>query len=402
MRKVAVGDFRITDEEKRAILEVLDQGRLSEGKKVAQFEDTFARYIGTRYAVALSSGTAAIMVGLSALLHHNNYRIKRGSKVITSPLTYIATVNAIVQTGFEPVFVDIDPETFHITPDNVEGLLKKHQSRDEFSILLPVHLMGYPCEMDRMNEIAKRYNLVVAEDSAQAHGSIYQGKKTGSWSSFGAFSFYIAHNIQAGEMGAVTTDDPDIKKLVMKIKANGRLCDCPVCTRSKGYCPREPTDEDDRDPRFTHDIIGYNFKTMEFQAALGITQMNKADWIFSRRQENVLYLNRKLKKYEDIVKLPPFDERVSYLAYPLVLKPEAPITRYRLRHELEHFGVETRPLFGSIPTQQPAYSFLREEYKGKLKNADFIGEHGFYIGCHQYLTKEDLDYIAEAFEKILG
>jgi len=402
MRKIAVGDFRISEEEKRAIFEVLDQGRLSEGRKVAQFEQIFAEYIGTRYAVALSSGTAAIMAGLSALVHHDKYRVSRGSKIITTPLTYIATVNAIVQTGFEPVFVDIDPETFHITPEAVEELLKNTPNPDHFSVLLPVHLMGYPCAMDRLNKIAERYNLVVVEDSAQAHGSIYQGKRTGSWSSFGAFSFYIAHNIQAGEMGAITTDDPEIRRLVMKIKANGRLCDCPVCTRSKGYCPKEPTDEEDHDPRFTHDIIGYNFKTMEFQAALGITQMKKADWIFKRRQENVRYLNERLKKYEEVLRLPLFDERVSYLAYPIVLKQEAPITRYQLRHELEQLGVETRPLFGSIPTQQPAYSFLKEEYQGKLPTADFVGKNGFYIGCHQYLNQEDLDYIVEAFEKILG
>ncbi len=403
VKRTFVGDFQIGSEEKSAIIEVLDSGRISEGKRVRQFESEFADYVGTRYAIATSSGTAALIVGLTALLNDKSRNVGVGTKVITSPVTYIATANAIVLTGLEPVFVDIDPRTFAITPENIEAHLENAECPEDYSVILPVHLMGYPCDMERINEIAQKYGMVTFEDSAQAHGTLYKGKRTGSLSLLSDFSFYIAHNIQAGEMGAITTDDAEIARLVRKLKANGRACDCLVCTRQHGKCPRmQEGNGDDLDPRFTHDLIGYNFKTMEFQAALGIVQLAKADWILQQRQNNVRYLNRHLAKYSEFLQLPIYSDDVSYLAYPIVIKDPQAVSRKILRQMLEENGVETRPLFGCIPTQQPAYAYLKDEYAYKLPNADYIGKNGFYVGCHQYLEQGDLDYIIYVFDKVLS
>lgn len=403
MRKIHVGDFRIGEEEKKAVNDVLDSGKLSEGLRVQEFEKNFAEFIGTDYAIAVSSGTSALIAGLMALKYHKDLNIKSDSKVITTPVTYIATSHAIVLSGFEPVYVDIDRETFGITPDNIKEHLEEIDNAEEYSLILPVHLMGYPCDMDKINKIAKEYGLQTFEDSAQAHGTIYNGRKTGSISLLSDFSFYIAHNIQAGELGAITTDDPELNRLIRKIKSNGRMCDCPVCTRATGLCPKilNYKGKDDFDPRFTHDIIGYNFKTMEFQAALGITQLKKADWIFKRRQDNVKYLNDGLEKYSHILQLPKYLKYVSYLAYPLIIRRPDIISRKKMRRDLEERGVETRPLFGSIPTQQPAFNYLRRKYDGKLPNADYIGLNGFYIGCHQYMEQDDLDYIIKTFNEVL-
>jgi CDP-6-deoxy-D-xylo-4-hexulose-3-dehydrase len=403
MIKIPVGDFKIGEEEKKAIIDVLDSGKISEGKRVKEFEIEWAKFVGTKYAICLSSGTAALIAGLTALKYRKDLNIKPNSKVITTPLTYIATSNAISLSGFEPVYVDINKETFGITPEAIKELLEKADDPSEYSIILPVHLMGYPCDMKAINKIAKEYGLITFEDSAQAHGTTYEGKKTGSLSLLSDFSFYIAHNIQAGEMGAITTDDLEIIKLVRKIKSNGRMCDCSVCVRGEGKCPKlfSYKGEDDFDPRFTHDMIGYNFKVMEFQAALGLTQLKKADWIIEKRRENVKYLNKGLEKFSDILQLPKYDENISYLAYPIVIKKPEKISRKKLRQELEQKGIETRPLFGCIPTQQPAYYHLREKYNGKLPNAEYVGLNGFYIGCHQYLKKEDLDFIIKEFENIL-
>jgi len=400
-RKIPVGWMEIGEKEKNAINQVLDSGRISEGKRTYEFEKKWSEFIGTKYCVATSSGTGALITGLTAFKYLHGLEKRR--KVITSPVTYISNASAIVLSGFESVFVDIDPRTFCITPDRIEEHLENAEDVSEYSIILPIDLMGFSVEIDRIKEIAKKYDLMVMEDAAEAHGTRYNGKMCGSDADAGIFSFYIAHNIQAGEMGAITTNDYEIYRMARKIKTNGRVCECRVCTRDKGLCPQlNPyKGEEDFDPRFLHDVIGYNFKTMEFQAALGIVQLEKIDEIIKKRLDNVKYLNDGLDEFSHLLRLPPYSEDVSYLAYPIVIKKPELISRKKLRFELEKNGVETRPLFGCIPTQQPAYSYLREKYEGKLSNAEYVGLNAFYIGCHQYLSQEDLDYIIETFKKIL-
>ena len=399
MKWISIGDFKFGDEEKNAIYDVLKSNRITESKKVVKFENDFSNYIGTKYAVLMNSGTSALIAGLESLKEMN---IKTESNIITTPLTYIATVNAIKKSGYNPVFVDVDPETFVITPDNILNHLEKINDTESYSLILPVHLMGYPADMDTINKISKKYGLYTFEDTAQAHGSLYKGKKCGSLSLTSAFSFYIAHNIQVGEMGALTTNNIKIAKMARRIKANGRICDCQFCTRSLGKCPHMIKENKKYDPRFIHSHIGYNFKTTEFMAAIGLVQLKRIDKIKNTRLKNVKILNEGLEKYSDILQLPKYSKNVSYMAYPMIIKKSETIKRDKFLYELEKNGVETRPLFYCIPTQQPAYNYLKNKYKGKLPNAEYISRNGFYIGCHQYLTETDLDYIMKTFQKILS
>jgi len=390
--KVKIGDFGLESFEKKEIVEWLDSGRISEGPKVKSFEKQWADFVGVKHCTVVNSGTSALIAGLCAMKHLK--MIKAESKVITSPLTYIATSNAIVHSGLDPVYVDVERETFNITPENIKAALEKDNK--DVSLILPVHLIGYPVKMDEVNKIAKKYYLKTLEDSAQAHGTIYKGRRTGSMSDVSTFSFYIAHNIQGGELGAVVTNNTELNKTVMKIKANGRVCDCDECTRDTN-CERY---NESFDPRFTHEIIGYNFKTIELPALLALQQLRKINMIISKRQENVKYLNEGLKRFSDKLQTPLHSKDVSYLAYPLVITDKS-INRENLCKKLEKEGVETRPLFGCIPTQQPAFSHLKKKYGGKLPNAEYLGKNAFYIGCHQYLTQEDLDFAIKAFAKCL-
>lgn len=400
-RRICVGDFRLESNERQAINQVIKGGRISEWRKVKEFEKVFADYIESKYCVAVSSGTSALIIGLLALRYDKRFpKARIGAKVLVSPVTYISSVNAVVLSGFEPVFVDIDKRTYKIKTEQIENAIKEHGA-ENIAGIVPVHLMGYPNDMDELNAMAKKFNLFIFEDSAQAHGSVYNGKKTGSLGHLAGFSFYIAHNIQAGELGCVTTDDEDLYKTIVQLKANGRVCNCPICTRNQGVCPGVKKygydDDDDYDPRFTHEYISYNFKTMEFPAALGIFQVKKADWIFKERQKNVQYLNQGLRELEDLFYLPVFSKNISYLAYHLIIKEDAKIKRRSVRDELEKRGIENRPLFGCIPTQQPCYEYLKDTYIDKLSVANYVGKNAFYIGCHQYLKKDDLDYIIAVF-----
>lgn len=399
-RWIPVGDFKLGTKERQAIMGVVNSDHLSEWREVAGFESEFADYVGTKHCIAVNSGTSALIVMLKALQYMSRHPARAGTKIITSSLTYIATPAAIVAAGFEPVFVDVDPVRFGILPEQIEEVLAR-QNGEDFVGILPVHLMGYPVDMVALDKIAKKHSLVLLEDSAQAHGSTYCCQRTGSIGLAGAFSFYIAHNIQAGEMGAVTTNDDELAELVRSLKAHGRRCRCPVCRRDEGNCPYlDRTDEDD--PRFTHDLLGYNFKTMEFQAALGRCQLARADVIFQARTHNVGRLNELLGEFTDHLHLPPLDENVSYLAYPIVVREGAPFSREQLCRALEKLGVENRPLFSCLPTHQPAFGYLRDQYQGTLPNAERLGKDAFYIGCHQFLTDEDLDYVAKAFGEVLA
>lgn len=400
-RKISVGWLEIGEEERKAVNEVLDSGIISEGPKTYEFERKWAEYIGVKYCVATSSGTGALITTLTSLKYL--YKLEKRLKVITSPLTYISDVNAIVLSGFEPVFIDVDPHTFCITSEGIKDYLDAARNIQEHSIILSVDLMGYPVKSDEIHAIARENNLLVLEDAAQAHGTIYKGKKCGFEADAAIFSFYVAHNIQVGEMGAIVTNNQDIYRISKKIKANGRSCECKLCTRKKGAClPYQSyTGEDDFDPRFFHEFIGYNFKTTEFQAAIALAQLNKIGQIIKKRQENVEYLNSGLKELSEVFHLPLYSKDFSYLAYPLVIKNTHIISRKELRRELEKRNIETRPLFGCIPTQQPAYAYLRAAYMHKLPQAEYIGKNGFYVGCHQYLAKEDLDYVIYSIKKII-
>ncbi|MGC8839713.1 MAG: DegT/DnrJ/EryC1/StrS family aminotransferase [Anaerolineae bacterium] len=378
MRRVAIAEFVASPEQRRLVQEVLDSGRISEGPRVAQFERAWAEFVGSRFSVATNSGTSALMVGLLALRHRLG--LPRGTKAITSALSFIATSNAIWHAGFEPVYVDVDPIRFHLLPDQVEALLAEGRP-GEYGAIVPVHLMGYPAPMDRLLALGERYGVAVVEDAAQAHGSVYRGRRVGSLGVLGIFSFYISHNIQAGEMGAITTDDEAVDGLARRLKDQGRVY------RTGEDLPRW----------FVHDLVGFNFKTLEFQAALALPQVAEAEAILRARRENVRGLNERLADLEEWFQLPEYDDAVGYLGYPLVVRPEAPFSRDAWCALLSARGIETRPLFRSIPTQQPAYAHLAEAYAGRVPNAEYLGERGFYLGCHQHLTSDDLDYVAETF-----
>jgi dTDP-4-amino-4,6-dideoxygalactose transaminase len=392
-RWVGVGDFKITDIERKAINDVLDSGKITEGKKTRQFERDWAEFVGTSKCVAVNSGTSALIVGMLALIEKMKWPKKK--MAITTPLTYIATSNSLVLTGFEPIYVDVDERTFGITAEGVKEALEEIDG-DMPEMVLPVHLMGYPCDMKGISRLCKKNGMALMEDSSQAHGSEFEGKRTGSMSDISTFSFYIAHNIQAGELGAVCTNDTEVEKLMRSLKANGRRCDCPSCTRRDGGCIRR---NDLEDPRFTHERIGFNFKTMEFQTALASIQIKKAEEIIRSRYDNVQYLNEGLASIEDKVTLPKLDVKVSYLAYPLVLADG--IDRASVLKELEKEGVEARPLFGCIPTQQPSYRRYKKKYQGRLPVAERLGSQGLYVGCHQYLTEDDLDHVIKVFKEVL-
>lgn len=248
----------IGEAEKKAVLEVLDSGMLVQGPRTAKFEESFAQVCGTRFAVATSSGTTALHI---ALLAHG---VGPGDEVITTPFTFMASISSILYVGAKPVFVDIESDTFNINPSLIEAAITPRTKA-----IMPVHLYGYPCDMDAIMGIAARRNLVVIEDAAQAVGATYHGKPVGGFGT-GCFSLYATKNIMSAEGGMITTNDEEIARLAKMIRNHGMQ------------------------RRYYHDMLGYNFRMTDINAAIGLVQLGRLAEFTARRKSNAACFNERI------------------------------------------------------------------------------------------------------------
>lgn len=392
--KYPFGTITITEKSKKLTNEILDSGRISGGKYVREFEKKFAELTGTDEAVAVSSGTDADALALAVLY---DFGAKRNDEVIIPALSFAATGNAVLQAGFIPVFVDIERKTLNINPDRIEGRITERTKA-----IMPVHLMGKPADMDKINNIAKKYNLYVIEDAAEAQSATYKGKNIGTLGDMAAFSLYIAHIISTVEGGIITTNNSDYAEILRSLRAHGRACKCETCVLNLGsqYCSKRF--KYNTDIRFIFERIGYSAKMNELEAAIGLGYLDIYLEIYKKRKENFLYLREKFKKFSPYlvtIDPQPYEELAPY-AFPIILQEKCNFTRDKFVSYLEKNGIETRSLFLSMPTQCPGFKFLG--YKlGDFPEAEYIGNNGLHIGIHQDITKKHIDYFIDLVEKFL-
>jgi len=393
--KIPFGTISITKKAKELINSILDSGRVSSGKYVREFEERFAKLVGVKEAVAVSSGTDADTLALSVLY---DFGAKREDEIIVPALSFVATGNAILHAGFKPVFVDIERETLNIDAKKIEKSIT-----EKTKAILPVHLMGKPAEMDIILEIAKKYNLYVIEDAAEAHGAEYKGKNVGTLGNLAAFSTYLAHLVSTVEGGVVVTDREDFAEILRSLRTHGRACKCKVCTLNikGGYCPKRF--QQGEDIRFLFERIGYSAKMNELEAAIGLGNLDIYDEILAKRRKNLLSLMDKFKRFKPYLTTieERENEKIGPHAFPIILQEKATFTRNQLVDYLEKNEIETRHLFSSMPTQCQGFSFLG--YKlGDFPNAEYIGKQGLHIGVHQDLNEEHIDYFIKTIEKFLS
>jgi perosamine synthetase len=354
--KPVIGDDEIT-----AVTAVLKSGILAQGTKVRKFEEAFAAFVGTKYAVAVNSGTAALHI---ALLTHG---IGAGDEVITSPFTFIASANSILFTGARPVFADIEEETFDIAPARVQ---EKITSRTK--AIMPVHLYGQPCDMTRLLKIAREHRLVVIEDACQAHGAEYEGKKVGSFGT-GCFSFYPTKNMTTGEGGIITTDDSDIAQKARMIRSHGER------------------------QRYLHEILGYNYRMTDIAAAVGLCQLTKLEEFNSKRIANAEFLTARLSAVKGLV--PPGvkpNVRHVFHQYTVRITQGFGVSRDELKKKLMDKGVGSEIYYPLPVHKQPFYRDLG--YDDRLPNAERATEEVLSLPVHPSLTREDLESIVRAIQ----
>jgi dTDP-4-amino-4,6-dideoxygalactose transaminase len=392
MNKIGVGYASVTELEEQYVLDALRNGRLSQGKYVAEFEKLFARMHDQKYGIMCNSGTSALHLALEALRETDGWTDE--TEVLVPAITFIATSNAVMHARMRPVFVDVDSMTYNMDPREIE----KHVTPNT-KCIIPVHCFGQPCDMDSIVDIAKKYNLRILEDCAESHFAEYHGRVIGSFSDIMASSTYVAHTITTGIGGVVCTSDAQLMEIVRSLLAHGRACTCERCIASDAnkVCPKRM--ESDLDRRFTFIRLGYSYRVGELEGALGLAQLQRKDEIMDRRHSNAAQLSSGLEQFSEYLQLPFVSDNVehSFMMYPIVIKKSAPFSRNDLVRFLEKNNIETRPMLPLL--NQPIYKKIFGNIEDSYPVAKWIDSHGFYIGCHHGMTESDIKEVLVVFSQ---
>ncbi|HET9100286.1 MAG TPA: lipopolysaccharide biosynthesis protein RfbH [Acidobacteriaceae bacterium] len=373
---------------------------LTTGRFAAQFERKFARYFDLRSASLVNSGSSANLAAFSCLTSPKlgDRALRPGDEVITVAAGFPTTVNPIIQNRCVPVFIDITVPTYQADASQLEAALS-----DRTRAIMIAHTLGNPYDLDRVAKFAKQHHLWLIEDSCDALGATFQGKKVGTFGDLATVSFYPAHHITMGEGGAVLTNSPLLKTLVESFRDWGRDCWCEPGkdnTCGKRFDWQLGDLPCGYDHKYTYSHIGYNLKMTDMQAAVGLSQLEKLPRFIEARRKNFDYLYGALQPLEDVLILPEStpDAEPSWFGFPIAVREDAPFTRDEIIRELEAKRIGTRLLFGGNLIRQPAYKNVEHRVVGDLKNTDFVMRNVFWIGLYPGLTEEMLSYTADTFK----
>lgn len=364
----------IGEDEKRLISEVIDSGWVSQGLKVKEFEERFAEYVGAKYAVATTSCTTALHAALSAS------GIGSGDEVIVPSLSFIATANAVVHCGATPVFVDIDAETCNMDAAKIEKAITQ-----KTKIIMPVHQMGLPAEIDGIQKITERHGLKIIEDAACAIGSAYRGKKIGGHGNAACFSLHPRKVITTGEGGMITTDNEDFAVRVKRFRHHGMSI-----SDIERHASNEVIIE-------SYPEIGYNYRMTDIQAAMGIAQFKKLSFILKKRIEIAKRYNQALKEI-NCIRIPFSPDHIehNYQSYWIEILDNAPVSRDVFMKKLLEKGIATRRGIMAIHLEK-CYS----EYRVFLPETERITKNTVLLPIYPSMTGEEQNYVIQCINEVL-
>ncbi len=370
--KVPVSQPFISDIEREYVNKALASNAVSGvfGEFIPRFESQFAEFCETKYAVSCSNGTTALHLALVSA------GIKEGDEVLVSTLTNMASFFAVLYLNAKPVPVDIDLQTLTMDPEDLARKITKKSKA-----IMVVHLFGHPTNMDPINELASRYNLLVVEDCAEAHGALYKGRKVGGLGAAGCFSFFANKILSTGEGGMVTTNNPEIASKARNLKA-------------LAFGPAN---------KFMHQDIGFNYRMTNLQAAIGCGQMEQANILVDNRRKIARYYSLRLKEFRDHISLPVEMEyaRSSYWMYHIVLGDFLAPKRREIMTALSESGIETRE--GFIPYNLQNIFIDRGWVKPEdCPNANRVAYSSFYLPSGPAISEAELDFVSENLCSILN
>lgn len=389
MRRVTTGSFQTTARMRELIGQILDSGRISYGKVSREFERRFARLHDTKYATLSNSGTSSLHVALQTLKELHGW--DDGDEVIVPATTFVATANIVKHVRLTPVFVDIEPDSYGINPDLIE---QKISSRTR--AIIPVHLFGQSCKMVEILPIAEAHKLLIIEDSCQSMFVKHFGRPVGSMGDIGCFSMYVAHLITAGVGGISITNNPDYAAKMRSLVNHGLSVD--NLNLDRHFQPQPMLNR-----KFLFDSVGHSFRITEFEAALGLAQLDTYEDMLKIRLRHGKHYTAKLRmlnaEFSDydpykVAEIMPGNGH-SFMMLPLVMNRDHVTGFIQEKQGLTEFlnskGIETRDMLPILG--QPAYSYLDIS---EFPISYWVKVSGFYVGCHQFLTESDVQYVVDA------
>ena len=376
---------------------------LTSGPYTEKFESRFAKMVGMRHAFMVNSGSSANLLALSALTSPRlgDRALRPGDEVITVAAGFPTTVTPILQNGLVPVYVDIDLQTYVANEEQLEAAISP-----KTRAIMMAHTLGNPFNLDLVQRLAKKHNLWVIEDSCDALGGTYKGQNLGTFGDLSTFSFYPAHHITTGEGGAVLVKKVAHKTIVESFRDWGRDCWCPPgCDNTclKRYEWNLGELPEGYDHKYTYSHLGYNLKSGDIQAAIGLAQLDRLDSFTELRRRNWKYLKAALIDLEDFLLLPEAaaESDPSWFGFAITVKPDGPKTRNQIVQALNEYKIATRLLFGGNLLRQPAFSGTPRRVVGNLTNTDIVMNDTFWIGVWPGLDIAMLDYMIDSLTRIL-
>jgi CDP-6-deoxy-D-xylo-4-hexulose-3-dehydrase len=377
---------------------------LTAGPYSENFERRLAQVVGMRHAFMVNSGSSANLLALSSLTSskHGDRALQSGDEVITVAAGFPTTVTPILQNGLVPVYVDIELGTYVANEAALEAAIS-----DKTRAIMMAHTLGNPFNLDLVTKLAEKHNLWVIEDSCDALGGTYRGQNLGSFGDLSTLSFYPAHHITTGEGGAVLVKKASYKTVVESFRDWGRDCWCPsgcdnTCLKRYEWALGELPEGYDH--KYTYSHLGYNLKSGDIQASIGLAQLDRLESFIELRKRNWAYLKEGLKELEEFFMLPEptVNSDPSWFGFALTVKSHCPKSRNQIVQELNSAKIATRLLFGGNLLRQPAFMGTPRRVVGELTNTDIVMNQTFWIGVWPGLSIPMLDYMIDTLHSIVG
>lgn len=387
--RISIGKPIYNEDELVAVTKALLENRISQGKYVMKFEKLFANYVGVKHAIAVNSGSSANLMALATFIENGD--VGPGDEVIVPAATFSTVAFPIIQLGLVPVFVDVEEKSYNIDVNEI----KKAISR-KTKILMPVHSLGNPADMEEIKIIGENHNLKILEDCCEAHGACIGRKVVGTFSDMSTISFFVAHNMTTGEGGMILTNSGRYNNLLSSIREFGRIS-------QEGSRFLEIKRLGIYDRRYIFERLGYNFRMTELQASIGIEQLKKLDQFNKKRIDNAMYYIKALSEYKNLIQLPVIKEGTKHTFYGFLIavREDAPFTRMELVNFLEQNLIETRPFFAGCLPDQPALHNKKIKVIGNLPVSRWLRDNAFFVGCHPAIGKIEREYVIEKLRSFL-